>query len=258
MREWGINEKDWNLIHQLAREAGLSLALLYTSGRIVNLPWLDALEEDMSGVMVSLDSNALDDMLLSTLEGFLSPRSGRRKGYEVYGLCLGMTKCKQIKKTGRGMREEKHIHIHRAVPQLSAEGDFLSVEWREKSIEALLSASGALFPHYSIIADWHSHPYDAIEHLVARRGYLPSESDEMDNMRWFEHMQQQGEKPEVSFVLAIARTRNRPRSNRFRGEENTLQLHVGGCRIIISANRILQSGQYSSKNIQLSIPGLVS
>lgn len=256
LRRWQVRPRDWSYVHALADEVGRALALLYSVEDFSALPWQQRLEAERTQLTVILDSTALDDMLLCALEGLLSPKEGHRKGYEVYGACLGMARERDTARRGEGVRWHRHIYVHRALPQLSAEASYLSVSWREKSFAALAEAAQALFPHYQLVGDFHSHPYDSLAELRCRKGWLPSRGDESNNQEWCAFMRGLGETPQIAFVLAIARSRAAARRSRPHNLPYALQTNVGGCRVIIGVSRILGSGQYSTGHVELRAPGL--
>jgi hypothetical protein len=209
LTEWGIRKTEWREAHQLANDAGIAFDLLYDRIDVTRLPWHDPIEEELASVDVILDPAALDDLLLCAIEGLLSPKKGKRKGYEVYGVALGMVKTRTQARRRGGVSTRKAVYILRCQPQLSADSTYRSVEWRERSIDALIEASHSLFPQYAVIADFHSHPYDTLEELYARRGWDPSEGDAEDGLEWFREVRRHGDRPEVSLIVAIAPSRAR-------------------------------------------------
>ncbi len=57
-----------------------------------------------------LDGLALESMLLPALEGYLSPRKAKRKGYEVYGVNFGMSR--QFQRHGRdGLKTTRIVSV---------------------------------------------------------------------------------------------------------------------------------------------------
>ena len=259
-REWGVRVSEWRYVNGLARrlEAPNAFHLLYARHPFEQYPWHDALEERFVSVEVILDPDALDDMLLCAVEGLYAPRPGRRKGFEVCGVNLGMVKTVQPARRSGSSATVRYVYVMRSQPQLSAEGGFGGVAWREKGIDALLAAARTLFPNYQAVADFHSHPYDDFESLVETRGWRPSDDDQADNDRWFPLMVSKGERPQLTMILGIARCRTRVGQGHYRGKPNTLQVSVGDCRAILGAYRILRSGAYTSRHTRLRVRGMLA
>lgn len=260
LKRYHVRKSDWKLVHDLAFAYGLDTDL-YIRGTALYAKgvgsWHDDLERELVRFDVSLEKNALDDMLVSCLEGYLSPRMGRLKGYEVYGLNLGMTRT--VTKTSRrsGRTEGYFVHVMRSQPMISAEGRPSEVIPRDKSRDAILQATRTLFPHFQVVGDWHSHTYESLPQLILARGWLPSDTDEQFNEHWVEELVELGHRPLVAFIVALAHCEKRVSVSHFRGEPNTLQISINGCRIVIAVHRILMSKRYYSENIRLRVPGVM-
>lgn len=252
-----VADRDWSFVHALARRVGWSLDLQVPFINYEEYGWHDPLEESFVNVEVALDPEALDGMLVCILEAYLSPKPSRRKGYEVYGVNLGMIRENLERRRGRGVVITRHVSVMRSQPQLSADGDTGGVEPNQRSLEAILEATATLFPQYQAVGDFHSHPYDDLARLEAKRGWEYSADDEAVNIDVSRTMAELGHPPEVAFVVAIAHSAKRVRRGRYRGLDNTLQLSVGDCRVVIAAYRSLESGCYSARNICLQLPGRI-
>lgn len=262
-----ISDMEWDYIHDLAREAELPIDIYYRHSDTApfNLyRWHDPLEEEMAFLDVCLDRRALDDMLLATLEGYLSPlrTPGKhfRKGREVCGFNLGMVSVRSEETRGKGWTATRYVHVMRSEPQLSAEGAMGYVDVSDKSLEVLLDAAKDLFPQYEIVGDFHSHPYDDFDELVGAElvgtgGWRYSSADEEESVSQMQELESMDERPWVAFVVAIARGKESAQRGHYRDHENTLQFCAAGCRIVIGAYRILASGRYSTKNLELRIMG---
>ena len=254
-RRHEVTDGEWRLVHDLAREVGRNLEVLVPALDGVRHRWHDRLEEEFSRVEVMLYEEALTDMLVCALEGYLSPRRSRRKGYEVYGINLGMVREVRQLQRHRGMMTTYYVAVMRSQPQLSAEGSFGEVLPNERSLQAVLDATRTLFPQYQVVGDFHSHCYDTLETLLARRGWEYSRGDEASSVETFDQMLGAGERPLVTFIVALARCARRVHPGRHRGLKNTYRLNIGGCRVVLGAYRVLGSGRYSRRNITLGITG---
>jgi hypothetical protein len=255
--EWSITENEWRYVHDLGREVGMPLDVFYQNYDLTEFDWHEDLEEDIVCVDVSLDARAVEDLLLAVIEGYLSPRNNQQKGYEVYGVCLGMWRERANRKRRQGLRVARHVHILRCQPQLSADGAAYWVSWNQKSLDALMEATRSLFPSYDLVGDFHSHPYDTFPEMRRRKGWLLSKPDERDLVRWSQHMKGLGQRPSISLVAAVSRSDRAVQRSRYREKETTLQLSAGGCRVIIQAYRILGSGKASDRNLRLRAAGML-
>jgi hypothetical protein len=260
LRRYGVRKTDWKLVHDLAFAYGLDTDL-YIRGTAVYAKgvgaWYDDLERELITVQVSLEKSALDEILVTCLEGYLSPRIGHKKGYEVYGLTLGMTRSVTQINPRSGRTEGYFVHVMRSQPMLSAEGRPNEVIPRDKSRDAILQATRTLYPHFEVIGDWHSHTYDSLAQMIRARGWFPSKIDEQFNKHWVEELTELGHRPMVAFIVALAHSEKRVAMSHFRGEPNTLQVSINGCRIVIAVHRILMSKRYYSENIRLRVPGVM-
>ena len=254
-KEWGVGEEEWRYIHDLARDTGAHLDLTYLTHDFSFYDWHGDLEQRFVSVDVFMDRRALEDLLIAAVEAYLSPRKGKRKGYEVVGICLGMTSSELREVRGQGMRTLTRVQILRCQPQLSAEGGTTWVEWSDKSLDALLSAASTLFPAYKLVGDFHSHPYDTISQ-AGEKGSNYSSGDEEALRAWFARMDGIGQRPVVSLVAAIARSDKPVELNHFKGDPATLQMTVGRCRVVVRAHRILGAGLPSTENVRLRVAGM--
>ena len=250
-----ITRRTWDCLHRLAKELGWDPDLHVPLIPYESCDWHDELEEEFVTVDVALDSRALEGMLICALEGYLSPKKPRRKGYEVYGINLGMTRDVLSRRHRDGVSITRYVSVMRSHPQLSAEGYTTSVESNPRSLDAILSATSAFYPQYQAVGDFHSHPYDDLATLIRRRGWEYSRADEESNVTLVEAMSALGHRVLVSFVVAIARCGQRVARSHFRGPRNTLQMTLGNCRVILGAYRSLGSGHLTKSNIGLRLSG---
>jgi hypothetical protein len=257
-RRFRIRPRVWRYFHDLAAEIDWDPALNVPLVNYDRRRWHDALEEQYVGVEVVLDAQALETMLISAMEGYLSPRPPRRKGCEVYGVNLGMTRDVHHHRPRDGVRLTRYVSVMRAHPQLSADGEFQCVQPNPRSLDAILAATQALYPQYQAVGDFHSHPYDEPATLYERRGWTYSESDEDMNVEFAEAMAELGQRIWVCFILAIVRTPKKVARSRFRGMRNTIQMTLGNCRVILAAYRSLGSGRFARSNLTLRLSGTVS
>ena len=256
--KWGVKTTDWDYTHKFARELGVSLDQFYRQVEMEELDWHASLEKDIIFVNVVLDVRALHDMLISALEAYLAPRGRKRKGSEVCGINLGMTSERSDQKKGEGFRATKYVHIVRSQPQIAAEATYNSVEYNVNSLNSLLMAAHDLFPHLDVVGDFHSHPYDAFNELEASKGWEPSWGKERE-IEMFAYMKEKRQRPLVTFIVSLAKGKKiNTDSPFFKGLENTFQLCVGDCRIVLAAYRILESGNYTQENIRLDVSGNIN
>lgn len=255
LREWHINENDWQFIHQFADSLGKDLEMFLRSIEVDGFAWHDRLERDIISFEISIEPRALENMVIAAVEGYLSPPVGHKKPCEIYGLSLGMCSDRDVSQRHTGVSKIRYIHIMRALPQISAEMSPRGVNYKHSSLEVVLQASQGLFPHLRVLGDFHSHPYKDLAQLRADHGWRYSQGDQKDNYIWCEAMREWNERPEISFVMATTKKGQRAlRFGRFESRPNTVQMSIGECHLIFAAYRILGSGDYSEHNVCLQLP----
>jgi hypothetical protein len=256
--QYKIRPRTWAYVHKLAREVDWNPALSIPLIPYETFPWHDALEERFVDLEVVLDSLALEGMLISALEGYLSPRSKRRKGYEVYGINLGMMRDVPHKRRRAGTRKTRYVSVMRSQPQLSAEGQYLFVEPNPRSLDAILTVTRVLHPQYQAVGHFHSHPYDDLAEMEEKEGWRYSSSDEDINRDFAQVMGQLHQRINVTFIVSICRCGQGISCSHHRGRANTIQMSINGCRVIVAAHRSLGSGRLTESNIRLALSGMVS
>lgn len=249
-----VRQADWQYVHRLARQCGAELEALTATVPYERLDWHDELERRLVRVQMVLDPRALDDILVCALEAYLSPR--RRKGYEVYGITLGMYRDAPETRKGAGTMITRFVSVARAQPQLSAEAGPRHVEPNLRSLDAVTRAAATLFPQHQLIGDFHSHVFADLATLRSLKGWEPSEWDADFSTQWIDKMRDLGHNPQVDLVVGIARCGRRTQRSHYKGLPHTLQASVGDCRFVIGAARILASGRYTRDGLSLSTPGL--
>ena len=253
-RRYKVRRRSWRYVHNLAAEIDWDPAVHVPRLPYRRYAWHDALEERYVELEVVLDPQALEAMLIPALEAYHSPRGRRRKGYEVYGINLGMSREQQRRRSG-GLRVTRYVSVLRSQPQLSAEADYGFVEPNPRSLDAILQATRALYPQYQAVGDFHSHPYDDFARLEAKRGWEYTASDERSNIELEQVLAEMGEPISVSFVLAVARSNQAVARTHYRGRKNTYQVALGNCRVILGAYRSLGTGRLTQTNIRLRLAG---
>ena len=256
--QYKVSSGAWAFIHRLAKEIGWELALNIPLIPYETLPWHDSLEERFVDLKVVLDSLALEGMLISAMEGYLSPRSRRRKGYEVYGINLGMMRDVPHKRQRTGTRKTRYISVMRSQPQLSAEGQYEFVEPNPRSLDAILTVTQALYPQYQAVGHFHSHPYDDLAEMERKEGWRFSSSDEEINQDFAQVMNEMHQRIAATFIVGICRSGQSITRSHFHGRLNTIQMSINGCRVIVAAYRSLGSGRLTESNIRLALSGMVS
>ncbi len=256
MSGYRISRRAWDYFMGLAKDVDWDPELQVPVIRYESLPWHDQLEEEVVHVEVVLDARALEGMVVSALEGYLSPKGRHRKGYEVYGINLGMVREIHRRQPRSGIQLTKYVYVMHSQPQLSAEGGSDYVTPNPRSLRAILDATGAMYPQYQAVGDFHSHLYRDFAEMDDHKGWECSTGDEASNRQLAEAMAEHGHPMLIAFVLAIARSTRRVSRDGFRGLKNTLQLSLGDCRIVIGAYRNLESGRLTRTNTRLSLSGI--
>jgi hypothetical protein len=258
IHRYGVSRRTWEHVHALARELDWDLELQVPRIVYEGLDWHDELEQRFVDVEVVLDARALEGMLIYALEGYLSPRKARRKGYEVYGVSLGMTRDVHGRKRRDGLRVTRYVSVLRSHPQLSAEGHATFVEPNPRSLHAILAATAAFYPEYQAVGDFHSHPYDELSLLEEKKGWRYSSTDEQANIDLAQALAELGHRIQVAFIIAIARCSASVPRRHYKGRKNTIQMSLGSCRVILTAYRSLGSGRLTDSNIRLRLSGPTS
>ncbi|MBN1555766.1 MAG: hypothetical protein JXA11_13560 [Phycisphaerae bacterium] len=253
-----VRPRTWAYVHRLAKEVDWDPAVNLPLIPYDTLDWHDALEEQFVDLEVVLDSLAVEGMLISALEGYLSPRSKRRKGYEVYGVNLGMMRDVPHQRRRAGTRKTRYVSVMRSQPQLSAEAQYLFVEPNPRSLDAILTATRSLYPQFQAVGHFHSHPYRDMAEMESLEGWRFSESDEDVNRDFAEVMSRLHQRIAVTFIVSVIRTGQSVSRSHYRNYPNTIQMSINGCRVIIAAFRSLGSGSLTESNIRLGLSGMVS
>jgi len=256
LARYRIGRRAWNYFHDLAAELDWKADLHIPLLRYEGFSWHDELEERFVNLEVVLDSAALEAMLICALEAYLSPRRPRRKGYEVYGINLGMVREVHRRRAHDGVRITRYVSVMRAQPQLSAEAEYGGVTPNPRSLDAILGATTALYPQYQGVGDFHSHPYDNLSVLERKKGWEYTRGDEASNIEIVRAMSEREHRICVSFIVAIARSKQKVAQSHFRGLKNTIQMSLGTCRVILAAYRSLESGRLTKSNIRLRLSGI--
>lgn len=258
MARYRMRRSPWEYFHALARQADWDPQLQVPRISYEKLGWHDALEEEFVSVEVTLDTRALESMLLCALEAYLVPRQGRRRGYEVYGVLLGMTRDALRRRPGGGTHVTRYVHVMHAQPQLSAHSESGYVLPNPASLDAILDATRALYPQYQAVGDFHSHPYPDYATLVRRKGWEYSGGDEASNVELAAGMAQRDQHLMVMFIVSIARGGGRSVRGHYRKLRNTFQIALGDCRAIVAAYRSLESGRLTRSNTSLRLAGIAN
>ncbi len=256
LARYKVSKSAWTYFHELAEDVNFNPELNVPLITYEDCPWHDELQEHFVALEVMLDSAALEAMLICALEAYLSPRRPRRKGYEVYGINLGMMREIRHRKFRDDVCITRYVSVMHSQPQLSAESEYGFVEPNRRSLDAILQATQALHPHYQAVGDFHSHPYDDLSTLEYDRGWQYTPSDEDSNVGVAKVMADLGHHIQVSFVIGIARSNQRVARRHYRGLKNTIQMTLGNCRVILAAYRVLGSGRLTNSNIRLRISGV--
>ena len=256
-KRYKISRGTWRYMHDLAGELAWQPELHISLMSYETYPWHDELEQRHMSVEVMLDHRALEGMLLCALEAYLSPRQSRRKGYEVYGLNLGMIRDAYQSTPRGGLTVTRYVSVMRSHPQLSAEAGAGFVVPNERSLDAILGATSAFYPQYQAVGDFHSHTYDDLATMDTRKGWGFSPADEDANVVLSRSMAALGHRIHVSFVIAVARCAQKAAPGHYKGMKNTFQMSLGPCRAVVAAYRSLGSGHLTESRIRFRLPAMI-
>ena len=248
---WGCRSSDVMAAIELGKTLGRQLGSFTADLSPLDLGCLSDVKAAHEEVVVHLSHRALEDMLLSTLEGYQVPKTARSRFTEVYGVCLGMVRDEPVSRKGGGKYWRKHVYVHQAAVQLRAKGTRDHVWPNSRSIETQLVAAKVLFPHLEVIGDFHSHPYNSAKSLRRWEGWEPSEDDYTSNYRWVKTMRENLHNPCVAFIIAIGKQERAPRSDLKVKKQNVRFIPIGRNLVAVSAYRILQDAFYEANGIEL-------
>jgi hypothetical protein len=262
-RDWKIKERDWDYVHGIARHDELShnedlrILVAITETPDYQLPWISEIELNYEDLEVIIDSNALEDMLLSVLETYRVPKGKGAKYTEAYGLCLGMIRLTQSRVHKTGGKDHLHVHVVRVPAQIRAKLSPTSCTPNPESWSELIGASNALFPHYEVVGDFHSHPFPSLNDLLKRKGWEPSPDDRESMPGDVKYMQARNHRIRVSLIVAIAEGHESSSLGQYRNLKNVLRFCIRGCHVFIAAYRVLSDGRLESERIQLKCPAIM-
>jgi hypothetical protein len=156
-----------------------------------------------------------------------------------------------------GQFSTRYVHVVRAQPQISAEGRPRSVAPRERSLDAQRYVAAYLSPQYQIVGNFHTHLLKTLQLLERIKGWVPSPRDLESSAAWAEGMSEIGERPPITMILALTRSRRTVERSHYKGMSNALQHSVGEVYGVLATYRILESGRLSAQNIRLRVPGMI-
>jgi hypothetical protein len=259
-QHWHISAAEVKMINNVIRAAEVfpyneHKAMLANYKR-EEFNWLPEVEALTETVEVIIDNEAIENLLISAFETYRVPHRGKRFT-EVFGLCLGTVGSHELFSRGVGKHTKWVVYIQKAIPQLRAVGGEAFVRPSDKSVGALCELADSLFPHFEIVADFHSHPYKSLEQLRNSRGWMTSNQDdrgiEVFARRLRNAKNQRPHNLRLTLVIAIGKARGKTTPRR--SKANVLSFQMAGCRIYIAGYRILSGGQTTSAGICLQRRG---
>lgn len=262
LKTWNITKSDIRLVNQIIRQAEIDPydehhLLLRRHYSRTDFDWLAEVELKHESLEVVIQNQALEDMLLGAFETYRVPKSKKEPFSEVFGLMLGMTTSARTAKRGEGTHTRHFVSVEKAVPQIRAKSSSSSVTPSARSLNALVEASGSLFPQLEIIGDYHSHPYRNYLELKKFRGWYASREDAISSASLFHDLNARKERPHqmrVSLVIAIAEGRGNAVPDIMKDKKNLHHLKIGGCHVIVTAYRLLSNGAMTTTNLTLRLP----
>ncbi len=262
LKSWRITKGDIRLVNQIIRQAEINPydehhLLLRRHYSRSDFDWLAEVELRHESLEVVIQNQALEDMLLGAFETYRVPKSKKEPFSEVFGLVLGMTTSARSIKRGEGTHTRNFVHVEKAVPQIRAKSSSSSVTPSAHSLNALVEASGSLFPQLEIIGDYHSHPYRNYLELKKMKGWYASHEDAVSSASLSRDLVARKDRPhhmKVSLVIAIAEGRGNAIPEEMKDKKNLHHLKIGGCHVIVTAYRILSNGVMTTHNLVLRLP----
>lgn len=240
-KKYPINSRDWNEIESCIAESGFTDKEF---SDLISSIWHEQFEELEMGCEVIFDEKALDDLLISTIEGYLSPKKKMRTPYEVFGLCLGTRT-----EVESPWFYKEIIYVAKCPPQISAETNNKSCVPMDKSYDALKKVRDYLFPQYKIVGEYHSHPYKDLKELHTLKGWKNSEQDAA-RWDWCKSVGSYGDL-QFALIVSISQLKRNARAGIKLRQPNHLFFNLDDLRIHLYAKRILSTGKLSDHNIQI-------
>lgn len=258
---WNVARTEWDYVHELGKQCKNPLGDHYYSqygymDENEATAYIDNVEEKFGSIRIILDYRAIEDMVIPAVEAFLIPKTGKRKGSEIYGICAGMSGSENILRGSNVKQNITNVYVTRSIPSMTADGNYNSVSWTQEQIDTLMKTLTDMLPAFELVGDFHTHPYPDMKELKRNNGWEFSDGDKDDLPRWNKSVQEQGHQPYFSLVTAIAVNCKTSCNGHYQSMKNALQISVGGCKLIIHAYRILSSGKHSTKNIELITNGM--
>lgn len=256
--QWGCRPSDVLAAKELAQtiNRGRSLGDFTADLQSLDLAFLSDVIAAREEMVVYLSHRALEDMLLSTLEGYQVPKTVKSRFTEVYGLCLGMVRDEKLKRKGGGDYWRKHVYVQQAPVQIRAKATKDHVWPNSRSLATQLEAAKVLFPHLEVIGDFHSHPYRSARGLRRMKKWEPSQEDYNYNPGWVKTMREYRHSPCVAFIIAIGKRKRTPKEKMISKIKNVHFMAIGRNLVAVSVYRILKDGWYDADKVELRIPEL--
>lgn len=253
-RGWEVRPSEWQYLRELARWVGEKIRR-GVALRSWPAAWLSEVEEFHETMEVVVEDRAVRDMLLGALEAYTVPRGPGSRYSEVYGVCFGSVKRRERTVRGEGRQDFLDVTVQRVALQLRAKtaAGYFIPDPRSQAIQ--LEMARELFPHVDLVGDFHSHPFVNLERLRASRGWDYTAADEQFNRDWVQELREEGYRPRVGIILALARGRRRVRGVR-PVASNVLRATLGRCHCYLAAYRINRDGTYNRSDIALRCPTL--
>jgi len=249
---WRVRPSEWRYVVELAAWLGEKIRRGIPL-RFWPSEWLSEVEGYHEQVAVIVENQALQDMMLGALEAYSVPKGRGSRYSEVYGVCFGSVKAEKRHARGVGSYQLLHVLVSRVALQLRAETTATYATREPRSEAVHLEMAHELFPHLDLVGDFHSHPYESLDTLRARRGWKYSRSDEEENREWVERLGKAGYRPRAGLILAVARAGTKRRVRR-PPAPNVLRASLGRCHCYLAAYRINRDGTYSAGDVSLRCP----
>jgi len=250
---WRVPRRLFENTRRLSLELNADLSNVYDRFLPEEHAWIAEVQQDHEELEVWITDRALEDILLSTLEGYAVSPGGGKRYTEVYGICFGTSRVVERRRLGHGYHDVRYVQITRAAPQIRAK---VAATWAlpsDKSLGIQKILAELLFPHLEIVGDYHSHPYASLDRLTHHRGWEFSRQDELRSTRWVNEVKRLGYSPRVGLVIAVTRGTKAVRS-RGRVRDHVTHIGIKNFHFFLSAYRSLADGSSSVSDVRLHCP----
>jgi|GEM_PF-1834218 len=254
---WKVHKREIRCLEDLWSDLEYGISEYRRLIRSEKVKWRHAVDELHEDVTILLDERAIRDTLLLALEAYAVPKGKGAPFTEVYGICFGSTRSNEERRRGHGKHTSRYVSVRGVWTQVRAEGFSNRVTYDLRSLDTQMTVVNYLIPQLDIVADFHTHPYDEVRHLLKYKGWRYSSADESTMPSWVAQLRSNNYHPVASLIMALAKGKRKictPGKIR----PNVVRFSVGKYHVYLAGYRIC-GDHYSDRNISINadaLPGI--